>query len=1420
MEKTNGAKLSRLLIDGGTTVLRERFDGFHPPTKLTSDLHFWYSTLNNLLRRRILNRHQWDKLFPPDGSAPDSQTFDITLLFLLLTNICGLSPPPSGWHTKPPASDTSLEANLARIKFFRNALYGHVSTTAVDPFKFSTLWQEITLPLIALGLDQAEIDRLKAESGGEGDYLDALFEWAGTEKDIKSQLREIAAGLHQVKEAVDSLKEGREKVSSDGILQNLARLDFKGDIKNYVQRFRADTREWAFNSVQNWLDDRSSPNRVMLIEGNAGMGKSVMAAVICQRMQDAGKLLGNHFCQHNNARYRNPQLMLQSLACHLSHTLPEYKQALGEHLSRNLGTDLNNMDVEELFALLFKEPLSTLSDPESNMLMVIDGLDESEYQGRNQLLDVIANQFCKLPSWFRFLVTTRPATNIKEKLKHLKPFQLEPEDEKNVQDIRIVLQQKLQHVIKAENREDVLENLVLKCEGLMLYAHFLILAIEENPSVLDKDLDDSLPLGISSVYSSYFKRLESELLKEDNIKEENFLNLLCAITASREPLPIDFVSRILLPGEDSPHRKRQILKALGIVSSLLPIRDGCLYVIHKSVKDWLTDSSCYGEHEYIMNEEQGHRKLASLCTAELDDLKRRGVRNVQYSATETYALNHGARHMFHEETRRDRLKELTNCYVTDLDLIYAKLCVSSSVAAEDIVWLQKKGISTVLPEDVQTGLKTLLIMLRKYHNRLRRHPYLLLQYVLNEGVTVLSGEAANLLQNKYPEIPYMEYLNKESQQRCLITRFPCSADVVCIDVSPNLEYMVCECKNGMLQLFSLQTGRLLWKRPVKVPKSLRVPVFSFYRSAVFHPSEDLVFPGILSHAYTTEGDVKPIFVESSCRFSQCSISGDKCKVLTNCEYDAKCLVMWSLKDGTEIARITRDEDILSFAWSQDGTLLAISHSMGSICLLDVKSDFTILAQTTLPEVCGMLKFSPKNQVVFCFAKNGIIKNCLFRVNVSLKGESGFSLDVSSGEVLYDPKEFDSLSDCGFLLGDPIPTSEGGLYFVLDKHTALTVPWVTGTIEMLSTEEEAKDSKGLVTQPKQIAVSSDGETVCIVSVDYPPTLVAWDVSSGKRIAEKNTGIARNTCLVAVTEGVLLEARDGYLELWKFDLSACIRRWTHLSGIRKVIPFSEERVAFVTEKDVIVLDTTSENIVLRIPAIHEVVGCNSKLQILTTDGPGSCQLAEGTSVVWEKKLPPDFSSVFTGAVFSLSEQFVIICQHFKVFILDAISGNTLHMFNALPASFVIFISDEECVVSEFSSVLVGRSSFRLYNVRSGDMLSVMDIEESLSCLAVCPSKRLFAIGLSVSDISYKVIRVWLPADKDSRKNRRMDNSLDNAQSKKREKEESTKWVDNTVETVERKKLKEQGDSKSGMDNTVDTVNTQQLKEQKKSKMCLLV
>ena len=1467
VEKTNGAKLSRLLIDGGTTVLRKIFDGHHPPANLITDLNANYPILNNLLRRRILNGHQWDKLFPPGGVPPDSNTFDITLLFLLLTKICGLTPPPSGWHTKPPSSDTSHEANLARVKFYRNVLYGHVTTTGVDTPTFSALWTEISGVLVSLGLDQAEVDRLKAEKGGEQDYIDVLIDWADSEEDIRSQLKnihqsqskthqavedvrqaqvktqktvedihqsqskthqavedvrqaqvktyqaqaktqktveelhktqtdthqnieglqqnmkevlqtqlktqhtieevrhenaknvdEVAEGLKEVKETVESLKEKRDKDKADEVLRNLAKSEFRRDIEYHLQRFQDGTREWVFDRVQNWLNDRSSQNRVMVISGNAGMGKSVIAAVICKRMQEAGRLSGSHFCQYNNVRYRKPQLMIQSLACHLSHALPEYKQALVEQLSRNVGTDLNNMGVEELFALLFKEPLSAVGDPGRNMLMVIDGLDESEYEGRNELLDVIANQFFKLPNWIRFLLTTRPAINITEKLKHLKPFELNYNDEKNIEDVRVLFQKNLEHVVKLGNLGEYVERLVLKSEGLMLYAHFLILAITENPSIFHEgDLVGSSPSGITAVYHSYFKRLERELIKELNVREEHLLNLLSAITATREPLPMAFVSKVLVAGTDSLLTKRKVLRALDSVSALLPIRDDCVHVIHKSVKDWLTDISCYGEHEFIMDENEGHRLLAYLCNKELENVKLKGVDNLQFGATERYALYHGAHHMLHEGVKRDahKLDEVTKGYIIDLEVVYAKTGVNSTIAAEDLLWLKEQGIFTLLSKDNQSIVDTLLFLLRKNLRFLTDTPRRFLQTILNQGGKVLTVEASNLLRNKYPEIPYMEVVHKETQQGGVLARFECLSVVICLDVSPQLDYLVCECDDGILQLWSLQTGRLVWTRPVLVEKSSMrswlghksrklpsVNALSFFRSVVFHPTKECILPGILSQAYTMDGDLKPLFPGCNCRFSVCSISGDKTKILTNCLESSKCLVLWSLESGLEVDRILVNEDILSFAWSGDGRLLVISHSSGVISLYDVMCNFRKLTQMATPEVWGVVKFSPDYRFIFGYAvKNyDIYKYSFFCLEVVKEANNTFSLTIVSG----DSEAFESFNDCGFLFGDLISTKgpQYGLTFRLDKQRRLRS--FSNAIEMVDTKYVNRNDQGVATSTTGIAISLDGQIVFVSSMT---SVTAYDVSSGKLKAEINCWPLPYRPLCPVSGGVLILTNKSTVELWSGNLAERIKRWTNLPGVKQLIPISEERVAVVGEVDVKVLDTSSGKVVSTIPVLQgRVLTCNSKCQLLSdTTFEGSCpwslQLLDGETVVWRKKDIGRFSVShdFNKAVaFSPMEQFLVVGTTDGLLVLDAETGNTLRTLGLSFSLFLhcTFISDDTCVISARDLTV------QMFNVKSGELLTGIDVESDANCLAACPFNRVLAIGLKDSTPNFKVIRVHLP------------------------------------------------------------------------------
>ena len=193
-ETTNYARLCRLLVDGGTKALRYTFDKFHSPANLLNVLKAGsaeHSTLQSIRKRKIINATQWGKLYPSPPSSVTSEDFDITLLMVLLRNICGLAAPAKGWDSLPPASDTSVEANIARVKYFRNLVYGHASQASVDDPTFNTWWQDIRAALVVLGVDAAAITKLKTETmdpDTEKHFRELLKEWKNDEENIKDQL--------------------------------------------------------------------------------------------------------------------------------------------------------------------------------------------------------------------------------------------------------------------------------------------------------------------------------------------------------------------------------------------------------------------------------------------------------------------------------------------------------------------------------------------------------------------------------------------------------------------------------------------------------------------------------------------------------------------------------------------------------------------------------------------------------------------------------------------------------------------------------------------------------------------------------------------------------------------------------------------------------------------------------------------------------------------------------------------------------------------------------------------------------------------------------------------------------------------------------------------------------------------------------
>ena len=201
-DTTNYARLCRLLVDVGAKVLRDVFDRIHPPANLPTVLArpAEHAVLQSLRRKKVLNPTQWGKLYPAITSSVSSKDFDITLLMVLLRNICGLVPPTIGWDNLPSAADVTPEADIVRVKFYRNTVYGHASQASVDDANFGAYWTDIRDALVRLGGAgyTAAIDSLKhacMDPEIEKHYQELLKQWERDEDNIKDKLDEVAEEL-------------------------------------------------------------------------------------------------------------------------------------------------------------------------------------------------------------------------------------------------------------------------------------------------------------------------------------------------------------------------------------------------------------------------------------------------------------------------------------------------------------------------------------------------------------------------------------------------------------------------------------------------------------------------------------------------------------------------------------------------------------------------------------------------------------------------------------------------------------------------------------------------------------------------------------------------------------------------------------------------------------------------------------------------------------------------------------------------------------------------------------------------------------------------------------------------------------------------------------------------------------------------
>ena len=207
-EKTNFQRITRLLISGGTSLLREIFDSIYPPSHLPKILS--NPVTKNQLKSAKLTMPQWHCLCPSPGVYGKSADFDVTLLFRLLRTICNLAPPVTGWDALPASTDHSLTADIARIKYYRNSVYGHVNQgMEITEDEFPTLWLEISEALVRIA-GQISPARKTAWQGAIAKYLtdpltvedernlQELKAWYKSDMDVKKSIVEVSERINHL----------------------------------------------------------------------------------------------------------------------------------------------------------------------------------------------------------------------------------------------------------------------------------------------------------------------------------------------------------------------------------------------------------------------------------------------------------------------------------------------------------------------------------------------------------------------------------------------------------------------------------------------------------------------------------------------------------------------------------------------------------------------------------------------------------------------------------------------------------------------------------------------------------------------------------------------------------------------------------------------------------------------------------------------------------------------------------------------------------------------------------------------------------------------------------------------------------------------------------------------------------------------
>ena len=329
-------------------------------------------------------------------------------------------------------------------------------------------------------------------------------------------------------------------------------------------------RESVFKHFEEWLNNPYS-TPIYLIQAAPGVGKTAISAMLTLRFPD--NVAAIHFCAYNNKAKTDAKNIIKNLVSQLAYRNEEYAEEVRNILKREI--DDNELDANRLFDLFILEAGNKVSF-DKKQVFIIDALDEAVVNNRNEIAHILVSSQNVLPSWLKFVCTTRPQKDVLAYFTNSKGYLIDENKEDNLADLEKYYTNEFPEIDKK-----TLKILMEKTHGSFLYATSIVKSVKSH----ERHLEDvkKFPSGIFEYYKLWFDNLFPSQEGFEPLKKILSLLLVCSVSPT-----LSFLSTAT---EIEPDELQKYLDK--VASFFVVIEDEgeqYLKARHKAILDWLGSS--------------------------------------------------------------------------------------------------------------------------------------------------------------------------------------------------------------------------------------------------------------------------------------------------------------------------------------------------------------------------------------------------------------------------------------------------------------------------------------------------------------------------------------------------------------------------------------------------------------------------------------------------------------------------------------------------------------------------------------------------------------------------------------------------------------------------------------------------------------